>query len=466
MSTPTPIYISILILLISAVLVYIITEWMQNIKWSDLFGSLQEGFSNPQYTYKPNRSYPNLSITFGLSDLAIDISSACGFVKIDSELVSTTNSTTSPSSLFGSTALSTKPSVTSEPTYSSYTNPSPPSYSASSDTSSSITSYTPPSVTSSILSNSIDLSTVMKSFESNSIASSVAIESMSSMSMTTNGDYTVPYTNLQIYTMYNNSTGYSSTGNTNIYSKMDASYAYLFDSSQLSSMTDANIAQLWNSNTSVLIDDALFNASKFFIIQPPGGKCDSGLSAYFLQLVQKNKSNASVLLSLKNAYYAVIKQRFLMNTLSNIYWQNAKALTNSDKGTYNSILFVLNTGSFLANTNTLETDLSANNVAQIVKSDTPFTMDSLWLYQMASVTYELVRFGLYFEKNGENTSGKGTPAITTKYGSFISGYQQYLQKINQIAPKSPLLFMFQHIPNGSDCESVNILSKHISTILS
>jgi hypothetical protein len=231
-------------------------------------------------------------------------------------------------------------------------------------------------------------------------------------------------------------------------------------------MTDANVAQLWNSNKSVSIDNALFNASKFFVIQTglETRQCNSGLTAYFLQLVQKNKSNSGILLSLKNAYYAIVKHRFLMNTLSNIYWKNVQALTNSDKGTFNSVVFVLNTCASLANTNTLETDLSENNVANIISAETPFTMDSIWLYQMVSVTYELVRFLSNFQENGENTSGSGSPAITTTSDHFISGYQQYLQKINQIAPKSPLLFMLKNLPSSTDCSSVNVLGQYINTI--
>ena len=504
MSKDTPIYISILFLLISVVLFYIIAEWIISAKWTDLFGGLREGFANPQYTYKPNRSNPNLSITFGLSDLAIDISSVCGFIKVDSKLISIAAPTTSPS-LFGNVNVTTTPVTTTTVTTTpvATTTPVPyvtyPAFEESSSSlattmqmfaSNTIASSTTSANTFTTSANTVatsanTIATSANTFttsantvatsantfttSANTIATSSATVSNkeSMMSMSTNGDYTVPYTNLQIYTMYNAATGYSSTGNTNIYNKMDASYGSLFDSSQLSSMTDTNIAQLWNSNTSVSIDDAIFNTSNYFVIQSglQTRQCKSGLSAYFVKLVQKNKSNTTVLLSLKNAYYAVVKQRFLMNTLSNIYWQNVQALTNSDKGTYNSVLFVLNTGASLANTNTLETDLYATDVAKIVSVDTPFTMDSIWLYQIASVTYELGRFVSYFQQNGANTSGSGTPAITTTFDHFISGYQQYLQKINQIAPNSPLHFALNNLPNSSDCASVKILSQHMNTIL-
>ena len=247
---------------------------------------------------------------------------------------------------------------------------------------------------------------------------------------------------------------------------MDASYSSLFDSSGIANMTDKNIEKMWNSNASILIDDAIYSGSNFFVIQSTKGnrKCEQGLSSYFIQQIQKNKANTNVLLSLKNAYYGIIKPRFLANTVSNVYWQNAQSLTNSDKGTFNSIIFVLNTIGNLASTNTLSADLSENDVAQVVSSDTPFTMDSLWLYQIMSVSFELYRFCAYFQKNGKSTSGSGSPAITTTASIFISGYQKYLEKVNQTAPKSPLLFLLKNLPSDSDCSVVSKLSSHANNI--
>jgi hypothetical protein len=276
-------------------------------------------------------------------------------------------------------------------------------------------------------------------------------------------DYTVPYTQLQIYKMYNSATGYSSTSNTNIYKMMDASYGILFDTSQIGNMTEENIAKLWNANKSIQIDDALFNASNYFIIQSSlsNRKCVSsdkngvGLSTYFLNQIQNNKGSSSILLSLKNAYYAIVKPRFLVNTLSNVYWQNVKSLTNSDKGTYNSIIFVLNTCAELATTNTLSRDLSENDVAKIISKDTPFTIDSLWLYQLTSIAFEIGRFSANFQ-----VSGNGNPAITTTIGKFKSGYPKYLQKINQVESISPLVFMSENIPNVDECSAINIIASH------
>jgi hypothetical protein len=247
---------------------------------------------------------------------------------------------------------------------------------------------------------------------------------------------------------------------------MDEIYGALFDSAKISNISDANIASQWNANASIIIDDAIYSGSTYFVINSKvkNRECGHNLSAYFLQQIQKNKSKSAVLLGLKNAYYGVIKPRFLANTLSNVYWKNAQSLTNSDKGTFNSVVFVINTIAGLGSTNTLATDLSANGVANIMSGDSPFTMDSLWLYQMLSVSFELYRFCAHFQSNDSATSGSGTPAITTTVGKFASGYQQYLEKVNQVAPKSPLLFLSQNYPNPNDCSAFSNLSPYVNTI--
>ena len=97
MKTDTPYYILFLFAVIFGLLLFIVLNWL----WTKLRGSVisAEGFENPQYTYLPNTKSPNLSIQFGLSDLAIDISSVCGFIKVDSKLTSRKpTETTSPSS--------------------------------------------------------------------------------------------------------------------------------------------------------------------------------------------------------------------------------------------------------------------------------------------------------------------------------------------------------------------------------
>jgi cbb3-type cytochrome oxidase subunit 3 len=89
-----PLYILLLFALVFIALIYIVFDWIgkryindyaENIMLrfsNNIFSSNRriEGFSNPQYTYKPSSNSPNLSITFGLSDLAIDLSSVCGFI--------------------------------------------------------------------------------------------------------------------------------------------------------------------------------------------------------------------------------------------------------------------------------------------------------------------------------------------------------------------------------------------------
>jgi hypothetical protein len=187
-------------------------------------------------------------------------------------------------------------------------------------------------------------------------------------------------------------------------------------------------------------------------------QCQPGLSSYFLNLIQKNKYSGSTLTSLKNAYYAIIKPRFLMNALSNVYWQNAQSLTNSDKGTNNTILYVINTFASTVNTNTLSTDLSENNVANIISSSsvkTPFTKDSIWCYQTISIAFELYRFVSKFQKNS---------AVTTTLDSIMGGYDQYLQKVNQVAPTSALLFLLENPVNDKNCPLVSTLQKYINDI--
>ena len=395
--TNIPNYILCLFSIITIVLSYIVLTWILDI-------TMVEGYTNPQYKYIPSSS-PNLYIEFGISDLAVDVSSACGFIKVDSKLINPTP----------------QPQVT-EPV-------------SDAESTQSDTSTRPPLPT-----------------------------TAPTPSVNSNNDYTVPYTQLQIYKMYNTASGYSSTSNTNIYKMMDASYSSLFESSGIADMTDQNNAKMWNSNASIIIDDALYSGSNFFAIQSNRGnrKCE-GLSSYFLQQIQQNKAKTSVLLSLKNAYYGIIKPRFLANTVSNVYWQNAKSLTNSDKGTFNSVIFVLNTIGNLT-TNTLSVDLSANDVAKVVSSDTPLTMDAVWLYQIMSVSFELYRFCAYFQNNETPTSGSGSPAITTTLSKFISGYQKYLEKVNQTATPSPLLFLLQNLPSDSECSVVSKLSSYANNI--
>lgn len=416
--------------------------------------SAKEGFSRDEYTYYPNKKEPNLLFKFAINDLAIDLSSACAFIKLDSQLKNvkpaqqtTQPSTTEPRGKDDNTTMTPSP-------YSEEDETKPtPTKTTTTGTSPTETTGTTTTEKKGVVTESLTTATDNKS------------------STNVDGDYTMPYSQLSIYKMFIENTGYSKTTNDNTYKKMDAVYSKLFDSSQINKLSDSNIEDLWNANKSITIDDAIYNGVYYFALQPNINtrKCaysdnqTTGLSSYFLKQIIQNKTRPSILLSLKNAYYAIIKPRFLINELSNIYWKNAKSLTNSDKGTFNSVLYVLNTCGELGETNTLEKDLSANNVANIMK-DTSFTIDSLRMYQIMSVGVELYRFVAYFEKNGASTSGKGTAAITTTFTNFISGHPEYLKRTNQVEMQSPLVFLMSNPPNNSECPIVNKLAPFMTTV--
>ncbi len=386
MTNSTPKYILFLFAAISVILLFIIINWV----WEKTMGggnNNTEGFENPQYTYLPSKKTPNLSIEFGLSDLAIDISNVCEFIKVDNQLKGTERAIKNVSE--------STPKPTEEPAE----------------------------------------------------------------------DYTVPYTELQIYKMYNSATGFSTTSNESIYKMMDQTYGDLFDSTKIGKMSDQKIADMWNSNKSIRQDNHIYNLLNYFVIQSKlaNRQCSStnksaiGLSSYYLQQIQKNKESSSILLSLKKSFYSIIKPRFLVNTLSNLYWNNAKQITNSDKGTYNSTIFVLNTYAGLANKNTLSADLAEEKVAKIISEDTTFTMDALWLYQLGSIAIELIRFIERFQRDGGVTSGDGKPAINTTPEKIVSGYPIYLKKVSQVESQSPILFFMENLPDNSDCSVVNDL---------
>jgi hypothetical protein len=495
LDTNVPLFISFLFLIVFAVLFYIVLVWIFA-KYSRNNG-VEEGFENPQYTYLPNNRSPNLFFKFGLSDLAVDISSACGFIKIDSKLNANLNADSTTSAISTTSPnLTTSANQIPEPTANQTTTTMTPSpYStekiesfATNEENTALPTTTSPKTETESPSMTETESPSITETESPSITETESPSMTTTPSITetqaplptaatnlnsnTNGDYIVPYTQLQIYKLYNTATGYSSTSNDNIYKIMDMSYGRFFDTVQLNKLTEENVAKLWNENASIIIDDTIYNGANYFVIQSgmdnrkcaSSGKAWTGLSSYFLQQIQKNKSSSSVLLSLKNAYYAIIKPRFLINTLSNVYWQNVRTLTNSDKGTHDSIIFVLNTCGSLATSNTLKTDLAAEGVAKIVSEDTPFTMDSLWLYQLMSISFELYRYIAYFKEYGSVTTSSGNPAITTDISKFVSGHPIYLQKINQVSPESPLVFLLKNPPNNSECPVITKLTPYYNNL--
>jgi len=281
-------------------------------------------------------------------------------------------------------------------------------------------------------------------------------------------DYTVPPTKLQIYTMYNSVTSLNGSS-ASVYEAMDISFAHLFDANKLKTLRPQDISAQWMNVNAIQIDDGLYNTVDFFVIQTgdknrqcasgPNAKA-SGLSTFFLHSIIENKSNTTVLQSLKYAYYAIVKPRFLANTLSNMYWQNVSTFTNADKGTNDSILYVLNTLCELVQNPTLAADLSANSAASVVGvENSPFPSTApIQMYQTASVAYELCRFVNQF-------ASSANPKIQTTASTFVSGYPQYLEKANQIVPVSPLLFLLQNPPDDTDCGSATYLQNGLSTLV-
>lgn len=260
---------------------------------------------------------------------------------------------------------------------------------------------------------------------------------------------------------------------------MDVSYGYLFNTtdSKNNTLSDQDISKKWNENESVSIDDAFYTGVNYFVMQSSSNSpnCQPSLSSYFVTLIKQNKYNTNVLSNIKNAYYAIIKPRFLMNTLSNVYWQDVQSLTNSDGGTYNSVLFVINTIASTVTSNTIAADINATNVYKILSTDTvrtPFTYDSIWCYQTISVAFELFRYVNYFKKNGIKTKGSEKTAVTTTLESVLGGYPIYLKNINtvQTTDSSLLLFLlnnypnFTNMPNDKNCPLISTLQKYVNDI--
>lgn len=280
------------------------------------------------------------------------------------------------------------------------------------------------------------------------------------------GDYTVPKTNLQIHNMYNALLGIDGMASTTLNDAMDASYAHLFDVAKIKTMRPQDISAQWLAVNPIQTDNALYNTVNMFVVQSDSQsrKCPTdndmaGPSAYFLQSIIANKSNGGALDSLKYAFYAFIKPRFLANRLSNMYWSNVKNFTNSDKGTNDSVVYVLNTFYELIRDSTLIADLSANGAANIIGDATPFpTLESIQIYQLVSVVYEIAKFIIEFEKSGENAKIKTTAAI------FQSGYPAYLEKVSHTATDSPFLFILKYPPDTNDCDSAKHLQSGLTSL--
>lgn len=269
---------------------------------------------------------------------------------------------------------------------------------------------------------------------------------------TQTSDYSVAQSDLKINTLYNNSVDIRKTDG--ITNSMDASYGTLFDSKTIQDWSNDKIVNAWNNMKSVQMDDAIYNAVSYYAINSANIKTDGSvpsmatdvsattLGNYFLQGIIANKFSPGALVKLKNAYYAIVKPRFLANAISNVYWSNWQALMNADGASRDSICYVVNTMNDLVANATLPTDLSGTNIQSIVSTSdvpTPFTLDALRLYQTISVTYELHQFLIQFSKETPNP-------IQTTPASFAKGFQQYLDTLNKVSVPSTLVFLLQNPP--------------------
>ena len=268
-------------------------------------------------------------------------------------------------------------------------------------------------------------------------------------------DYSVPKSDLKINTLYENVVNTSKKDG--IANAMDASYGAIFDSKNLKEWTNDKIVSTWNNMNSVQIDDALYNSVNYFVINSGKGRCLSmatdtsanTLGNYFLQGIIANKFSSGALLKLKNAYYAIVKPRFLANTISTQYWNNWQTLMNADGKSYDSIVYVINTMNDLVSGSTLPSDLSGTNTQTIISTDaikTPFTIDSLRLYQTTSVAHELYKFINKFPIMSPNP-------IQTTPATFYAGFQKYLDTLNKVSIPSTLAFVIKNPPNPENCST-------------
>lgn len=250
---------------------------------------------------------------------------------------------------------------------------------------------------------------------------------------------------------------------------MDASYGHFFDSKWLDEQqTNQSIADAWNAMVDIQIDDQLYNTVKYFAIDSnnKNKKCmsapnKSGLSYYFLNSIIQSKNareSNSTFQKLKTAFYAVIRPRFMANTISTIYWKNQQNLTNSDQGTNASIMYVFGTHhSLIKNAEALLVDLSGSPIFSSESGLPIFTMESVILYQTAAVLFELTRFVQQFSQPSNVPS-----AVATTLPRFNSGFQKYLDKANQVSSPSNLTFLCNNLPDTAAC-STDIIRRTLAS---
>jgi hypothetical protein len=270
----------------------------------------------------------------------------------------------------------------------------------------------------------------------------------------TGTEYSVAESELKLHGLYKNAVSQDDPE-----SAMDASFGKMFDSRVIQDWTNEKLVSTWHEMESVKVDNAIFTLTDNFVIhsdKPPGcvamNSDSSGTTfgGYFLQAIIYNKFDKAELLKLKKAYYFVIKPRFLANKVAELYWQNWQTLMNADGKSHDSILYVLNVMSSLVASATLPVDLSGTGVKNILttkEKPSPFTMDSLRLYQTSSVAYELFRFMKRF--SAELPAGKSP--IKTTVPIFVDGFQKYLDTLNKISVASIMAFVLKNPPNPKDC---------------
>jgi hypothetical protein len=259
-------------------------------------------------------------------------------------------------------------------------------------------------------------------------------------------DYSVPLADLKINTLYSNAIQ-------SVQSAMDSIYGKIFDASYLQTLSNPQIVSSWNSMAEIQIDDSLFNTVNSFTINSkddiPCINMDTDskgitLGNYFLRGIIANKFSKGSLQKLKNTYYAIVKPRFMANTVAKIYMENWKILMNSDGKSHDSVIFVLNTMNELVAGSTLPTDLSGTDILPIM-TDSPFTIDSLHLYQTTSVFYELYKFVKQYPSE-----------IQTIPASFYDGFQKYLDTLNKISVISIIGFVMKNPPDTNCINKLHV----------